>query len=188
MSAENRRRIIALLIWARISSSRATRSAVGGLLGTIEAAALVAIGWLALYAAHFRCSGRRGDHDRHHRGQYPEIPGTNGSRALLCTSIDATGAPERSSKSTSSRTSIGSCASPRRDGTAAPSTTTRDLDSSTFADAAPSNSRRAGAASGGLQAAWIALCQAPRQRKIFIDGTPAAAVGLATGQRIRRPR
>ena len=63
MSAEHRRRIIALLIWAAyFIVPNDAGGLVGGLpLGPIEAAALLAIGWLAIFGgrAAAGAAGRR---------------------------------------------------------------------------------------------------------------------------------
>ena len=70
VSAEHRRRIIALLIWAAyfIVPSDAGGLVGGWPLGPIEAAALLAIGWLAnLRRAPAVCAAGRGDDDRHDR-------------------------------------------------------------------------------------------------------------------------
>jgi hypothetical protein len=98
VSAENRRRIIALSIWAAyfIIPSDAG-GLVGGLpLGPIEAAALLAIGWLAIYGGRLPLAPAAAAVIIVTTAAGLAIPGTNGFRARYFVSLDATGAPERS--------------------------------------------------------------------------------------------
>ena len=96
--ADHRRRIIALLIWAAyfIIPSDAG-GLVGGLpLGPIEAAALVAIGWLAIYGGRLPLAPLAAAVMIVTTAAGAAIPGSPGFRARYFTTIDGTGAPERS--------------------------------------------------------------------------------------------
>lgn len=98
MSAENRRRITGLLVWAAyfIIPSDAG-GLVGGLpLGPVEAAALLAIGWLWLFGGRLQFAMLAALMMIVTTAAGIAIPGTNGFRARYFASVDATGMPERS--------------------------------------------------------------------------------------------
>ena len=97
MSAEHRR-IIALLIWAAyfIIPSDAAGLAGGLPLGPIEAAALLAIGWLAIYGGRLPFAPLAAAIMVVTTAAGIAIPGSNGFRARYFTTLDATGPPERS--------------------------------------------------------------------------------------------
>jgi len=95
--AEHHRRTIALLIWAAyfIIPSDAG-GIVGGLpLGPIEAAALLAIGWLALFGGRLTMAPLAAAVMIVTTIAGVAIPGTNGLRARYFATIDATGPSER---------------------------------------------------------------------------------------------
>ena len=98
MPAEHRRRIIALLIWAAyfIIPNDAGGLAGGLPLGPIEATALLAIGWLAFYGGRVPLAWLAAGMMIVTTVAGVAIPGSNGLRARYFTTIDATGAPERS--------------------------------------------------------------------------------------------
>ena len=97
MSAENRRRT-ALLIWAAyfIIPSDAGGLAHGLPLGPIEAAALVAIGWLWMFGGRLPMASVAAALMIATAAAGLAIPGTNGFRARYFATIDATGPAERS--------------------------------------------------------------------------------------------
>ena len=98
MPAVNRPRIIALVIWAAyfIIPNQAG-GLVGGLpLGPIEAAALLAIGWLAFYGGRLPLAWLAAVMMIVTTAAGVAIPGSNGLRARYFSTIDATGTPERS--------------------------------------------------------------------------------------------
>lgn len=98
MPAERRRRFIALLIWVAyfIVPSDAGGIVSGFPLGAIEAAALVAIGWLAIYGVRLPMAPLAAAVMIVTTASGVAIPGSNGFRARYFATIDATGAPERS--------------------------------------------------------------------------------------------
>lgn len=98
MSAENRRRIIALIIWAAYFT---VPSDAGGLVGgwpvgPIEAAALLAIGWLGVFGGRLPFAPLAAVMLIVTTAAGVSIPGTHGFRARYFTTLDGTGAPERS--------------------------------------------------------------------------------------------
>ncbi|HUQ87837.1 MAG TPA: glycosyltransferase family 39 protein, partial [Vicinamibacterales bacterium] len=97
-SAEHRRRIIALLIWAAyfIIPNDAGGPIAGLPLGPLDAAALVAIGWLAIYGGRLPLAPLAAAVMIVTTAAGAMIPGTNGFRARYFTTLDGTGAPERS--------------------------------------------------------------------------------------------
>ncbi len=98
MPAEHRRRTLAWLIWAAyfIIPSDAG-GLVGGLpLGPLEAAALVAIGWLAFQGERLPLAPAAALVMILTTTAGLAIPGSNGLRARYFSTLDATGAPERS--------------------------------------------------------------------------------------------
>ena len=108
MSAENRRRLIALSIWAAyfIIPSDAGGIAGGVPIGPIESAALLAIGWLAIFGGRLPLAPVAAAMMIATTAAGLAIPGSNGFRARYFTTLDATGAPERSSASSSAYTRI----------------------------------------------------------------------------------
>ena len=96
--AERRRRITALLIWAAyfIVPSDAGGLVSGLPLGAIEAAALVTIGWLAIYGVRLPAAPIAAAVMIITTAAGVAIPGSNGLRARYFSTIDATGSPERS--------------------------------------------------------------------------------------------
>ena len=107
MSDENRRRL-GLAAWAAyfIIPNDAGALAGGWPIGPIEAAALVAIGWLAIYRGRLPLVPLIAAMTIATTAAGIAIPGTAGFRARYFTSLDATGAPERSSASSSAYTRI----------------------------------------------------------------------------------
>ncbi|HEX6162032.1 MAG TPA: hypothetical protein VFZ31_01615 [Vicinamibacterales bacterium] len=108
MSAENRRRLLSLAIWAAyfIIPNDAGGLAGGWPIGPIEAAALLAIGWLAVFGGRLPLAPLAALMLIATAAAGFAIPGTSGFRARYFTTIDATGAPERSSASSSAYTRI----------------------------------------------------------------------------------
>ena len=108
MSAEHRRRLAALAIWAAyfIIPNDANGLAGGWPLGPIEAAALIAIGWLAVFGGRVPYAPLAAAMLIATTAAGVAIPGTNGFRARYFTTLDATGVPERSSASASAYTRI----------------------------------------------------------------------------------
>jgi hypothetical protein len=104
----NRRRLIGLFIWAAyfIIPNDTGALAAGWPIGPIEAAALVAIGWLASYGGRLPLAPVVGVMLLATTAAGIAIPGSNGFRARYFTTLDATGAPERSSASSSAYTRI----------------------------------------------------------------------------------
>lgn len=98
MPAESRRRSIALLIWAAyfIIPNDAGGLVRGLPLGPIEAAALLAIGWLWFYGGRLPVAPLAAVVMVLTTAAGLAVPGTNGFRARYFSTIDATGAPERS--------------------------------------------------------------------------------------------
>jgi hypothetical protein len=96
--ADNRRRLVALSIWAAyfIVPSDAGGLAGGWPIGPIEAGALLAIGWLAIFGGQLRYAPLAAVTLLATTAAGVAIPGSNGFRARYFTTIDATGAPERS--------------------------------------------------------------------------------------------
>ncbi|MBY0493531.1 MAG: glycosyltransferase family 39 protein [Cyanobacteria bacterium] len=94
----DRRRLIALLIWAAyfIIPSDAGGVVGGWPLGPLEAAPLVAIGWLAIYGGRLPLAPAAAAMLIITTASGWAIPGSPGFRARYFTTIDATGAPERS--------------------------------------------------------------------------------------------
>lgn len=101
MNAEHRRRIIALLIWAAyFILPNDAGGLVGGLpLGPIEAAALVAIGWLAINGGRVPLAPLAAAVMIVTTAAGAAIPGSPGFRARYFATVDGTGAPERSPES-----------------------------------------------------------------------------------------
>ena len=98
MPAENLRRTIGLLIWAAyfIIPSDANGLVNGVPLGPIEAAALVAIGWLWVFGGRLPMASVAAVLMIATTAAGLAIPGTNGFRARYFATIDATGPVERS--------------------------------------------------------------------------------------------
>jgi len=98
VSAEHRRRIIALLIWAAyfIVPNDAGGLVGGWPLGPLDAAALVAIGWLGIYGGRLPLAPLAAVVMIVTTAAGAMIPGSSGFRARYFTTLDATGAPERS--------------------------------------------------------------------------------------------
>jgi hypothetical protein len=108
VSAENRRRVIALIIWAAYFT---VPSDAGGLVGgwpvgPIEAAALLAIGWLGVFDGRLPFAPLAAVMLIVTTAAGVAIPGTNGFRARYFTTLDGTGAPERSGPFTTAYTRI----------------------------------------------------------------------------------
>ena len=97
MSDEHRRRI-ALLIWAAyfIIPSDAGGFVAGFPAGPIEATALVAIGWLAIFGGRLPLAPLAAAVMIVTAAAGLAIPGSNGLRARYFATIDATGIQERS--------------------------------------------------------------------------------------------
>lgn len=95
---ENRRRYLGLLIWAAyfILPNDAAGLVRGVPLGPIEAAALLAIGWLALNRRRLPFAPVAALMMIVTTAAGLAIPGTNGFRARYFVSADGSGAPERS--------------------------------------------------------------------------------------------
>jgi hypothetical protein len=98
VSAEHRRRIIALLIWAAyfIVPNDAGGLVGGWPVGPLEAAALVAIGWLAIFGGRIRFAPLAAVVMIATTAAGAMIPGSNGFRARYFATADGNGAPERS--------------------------------------------------------------------------------------------
>lgn len=186
MSAENRRRIIALAIWAAYFIIPSDAGAlVGGLpLGPIEAAALVAIGWLALYRERLPFAAVAAAIMIVTTAAGIAIPGTNGFRARYFVTIDATGAPERSSGSSSLFTRVDQRLHFGPGETELPLNFFNDNTRFGFFDVRGRERNKLEFSArwsgewrvpSGVDALYV---QAPKASgEIFVDGTPAAAVG-----------
>ena len=98
VSAPNRRRIVALSIWAAyfIIPNQAGGLISGLRLGPIEAAALLAIAWLGLFGGRVPFAPLAAAVMIVTTSIGIAIPGSNGLRARYFSSLDATGPPERS--------------------------------------------------------------------------------------------
>ena len=100
----DRRRLIALLVWALyfIVPNDAGGLVRGVPLGPIEAAALLAIGWLALYGERVRLAPVAAAVMIVTTATGLAIPGSPGMRARYFANAEGTGAPERSAEFISS--------------------------------------------------------------------------------------
>lgn len=98
MPAEHHRRTITLLIWAAyfIIPSDAGGLVAGLPLGPIEAGALLAIGWVALFGGRLPMAPIAAAVMIITTAAGLAVPGTNGLRARYFVTLDATGSPERS--------------------------------------------------------------------------------------------
>lgn len=98
MPAERRRHIIALLIWAAyfITPNDAGGLVGGWPLGPLEATALLAIGWLAIYGGRIPFAPIAAVVMLVTTAAAAAIPGSPGFRARYFATIDGTGSPERS--------------------------------------------------------------------------------------------
>lgn len=98
MTAPHRRRIIALLIWAAyfIIPNDAGGLVSGLPIGPIEAAAVLAICWLAIYGGRLPLAPLAAVVMIATTVAGAAIPGSNGFRARYFANMDGTGTPERS--------------------------------------------------------------------------------------------
>jgi hypothetical protein len=95
-----RRRLIALVVWAAycLAPNDAGGPIDGLAVGPIEAVALLAIGWLALYGGQLRFSLIAAAASIVSLAVGAAIPGSPGLRARYFANPDGTGAPERSAE------------------------------------------------------------------------------------------
>lgn len=98
MTADNRRRLLALSIWAAyFIIPNDAGGIVGGLpLGPIESAALLALGWMAAYGGRVPLAPLAAIVMIATTAAGLAIPGTNGFRARYFATADGSGSPERS--------------------------------------------------------------------------------------------
>jgi len=99
MTAAQRRRLVPLLIWAAyfLIPNDAGGLIHGVPLGPLEAAALLAIGWLAIFGASIRFAPIAAVMMIATTVAGAAIPGSPGFRARYFATVDGTGLPERSS-------------------------------------------------------------------------------------------